>query len=139
MVSLTGRLSAEPRAAARPLPPARLRSRPTQARCTLETISTSRLLVREHDSCYLPFLSLSLLPPPGTAASALFTKTVCELVLRALLGLAVIETTIGNSNPELYKFVQPTTVLEWIRNIVANRNAKDAKSWQEVWLRRRLR
>jgi hypothetical protein len=28
--------------------------------------------------------------------------------------------------------VQPTTVLEWIRNIVANRNAKDAKSWQDV-------
>ena len=35
--------------------------------------------------------------------------------------LVVTETTIGNANPDLWKFVTPETNLYWIRNIVANR------------------
>ena len=31
------------------------------------------------------------------------------------LGLTIIETTIGNSNPELWKLVKPQTLLEGIR------------------------
>ena len=71
---------------------------------------------------FLPFfLSLFLL------LVILFSVWFCKQP-----ALAVIETTIGNSNPALYKYVQPNTVLEWIRNILANRLASDAKTWQEV-------
>ncbi|XP_061527664.1 putative phospholipase B-like 2 [Phycodurus eques] len=49
-------------------------------------------------------------------------------------GLVTLETTIGNSNPALWKFVQPTgTVMEWLRNIVANRLAVTAKAWAELF------
>ncbi|KAF3695837.1 putative phospholipase B-like 2 [Channa argus] len=49
-------------------------------------------------------------------------------------GLVTLETTIGNSNPLLWKFVQPTgTVMEWLRNIVANRLAATGKEWAEIF------
>uniref|UniRef100_A0A3B3HSJ2 Phospholipase B-like n=1 Tax=Oryzias latipes TaxID=8090 RepID=A0A3B3HSJ2_ORYLA len=49
-------------------------------------------------------------------------------------GLVTLETTIGNSNSTLWKFVQPTgTVMEWLRNIVANRLATTAKEWAEIF------
>ncbi|KAJ8005677.1 hypothetical protein DPEC_G00120410 [Dallia pectoralis] len=49
-------------------------------------------------------------------------------------GLVTLETTIGNSNPSLWKFVQPTgTVMEWIRNLVANRLAANGKEWAEIF------
>ncbi|XP_057687528.1 putative phospholipase B-like 2 isoform X1 [Corythoichthys intestinalis] len=49
-------------------------------------------------------------------------------------GLVTLETTIGNNNPALWKFVQPTgTVMEWLRNIVANRLAVTAKAWVELF------
>ncbi|XP_051922855.1 putative phospholipase B-like 2 [Hippocampus zosterae] len=49
-------------------------------------------------------------------------------------GLVTLETTIGNSNPALWKFVQPTgTVMEWLRNTVANRLAVTAKAWAELF------
>ncbi|KAM4616130.1 putative phospholipase B-like 2 [Polymixia lowei] len=49
-------------------------------------------------------------------------------------GLVTLETTIGNSNPSLWKFVQPTgTVMEWLRNIVANRLASTGKEWAEIF------
>ncbi|EGD77775.1 hypothetical protein PTSG_12806 [Salpingoeca rosetta] len=48
-------------------------------------------------------------------------------------GLAVMETTIGNSNPALNKYIVPQTVLEWLRNIVANRLAHDGPSWDKVY------
>lgn len=49
-------------------------------------------------------------------------------------GLAVMETTIGNSNPDLYRrYVKPECVLEWLRNIVANRLAHDGQSWLDVY------
>lgn len=45
-----------------------------------------------------------------------------------------LETTIGNSNPALWKFVQPKgTVMEWLRNIVANRLAATGKEWAEIF------
>jgi hypothetical protein len=44
--------------------------------------------------------------------------------------LAVLETTIGNNNETLYDlYVRPDTVLEWTRNLVANRLAVDGASW----------
>jgi len=50
--------------------------------------------------------------------------------------LAVMETTIGNSNATLYSlYVKPDTVLDWIRNLVANRLATDAPSWASTFSR----
>lgn len=44
--------------------------------------------------------------------------------------LAVLETTIGNNNATLYDlYVKADTVLEWNRNIVANRLANDGETW----------
>ncbi|XP_077456899.1 putative phospholipase B-like 2 [Stigmatopora argus] len=49
-------------------------------------------------------------------------------------GLVTLETTIGNSNHARWKFVQPKrTVMEWLRNIVANRLAVTAKAWAELF------
>ncbi|XP_071369739.1 putative phospholipase B-like 2 [Centroberyx affinis] len=49
-------------------------------------------------------------------------------------GLVTLETTIGNSNPALWKFVQPTgQVMEWLRNIAANRMAATGKQWAEIF------
>ncbi|XP_026634188.1 putative phospholipase B-like 2 isoform X2 [Microtus ochrogaster] len=51
-------------------------------------------------------------------------------------GLVTLETTIGNKNSALWKYVQPQgCVLEWIRNIVANRLAVDGATWAEVFKR----
>ncbi|XP_003461406.1 putative phospholipase B-like 2 [Cavia porcellus] len=51
-------------------------------------------------------------------------------------GLVTLETTIGNRNPALWKYVQPEgCVLEWLRNTVANRLAVDGASWADVFKR----
>lgn len=39
----------------------------------------------------------------------------------------------GNSNPDLNVYVQPNTVLEWIRNTVANRMAASAEEWYQIY------
>ncbi|XP_070812719.1 putative phospholipase B-like 2 [Pituophis catenifer annectens] len=45
-------------------------------------------------------------------------------------GLVSLETTIGNSNSDLWKFITPdNSVLEWLRNIVANRLARTGAEW----------
>ncbi|XP_006877031.1 PREDICTED: putative phospholipase B-like 2 [Chrysochloris asiatica] len=45
-----------------------------------------------------------------------------------------LETTIGNNNPALWKYVQPEgSVLEWVRNIVANRLALDGAMWADIF------
>jgi hypothetical protein len=49
-------------------------------------------------------------------------------------GLAMLETTIGNNNATLYQlFVSPHTVLEWVRNIVANRLAATGAEWVDIY------
>ncbi|XP_051762699.1 putative phospholipase B-like 2 [Ctenopharyngodon idella] len=51
-------------------------------------------------------------------------------------GLVTLETTIGNSNPDLWKFVQPRdAVMEWLRNIVANRLAESGQAWADIFSR----
>jgi len=51
-------------------------------------------------------------------------------------GLAIMETTIGNSNATLWNDVKPKgQVLEWMRNIVANRLATTGKEWTEYFKR----
>lgn len=45
-------------------------------------------------------------------------------------GLVTIETTIGNNNAHLWSFVKPYgSVMEWLRNIVANRLATTGAEW----------
>jgi len=49
-------------------------------------------------------------------------------------GLTVIETTIGNDNDRLWKYVTSQgVVLEWIRNIVANRLATNGQHWADIF------
>lgn len=48
-------------------------------------------------------------------------------------GMVTMETTNGNSNPDLWKFVTTKTVPDWLRNIAANRLAKNGKEWCEVF------
>jgi len=50
-------------------------------------------------------------------------------------GLTVLETTIGNSNPELWQFLSHNTVLEGVRSMVATRLASDGEGWTEVFAR----
>ncbi len=45
--------------------------------------------------------------------------------------LAIIETTIGNSNPVLWQYVTPQTNLYWIRIQVATRLAHGTVDWAE--------
>ncbi|KAM8817028.1 putative phospholipase B-like 2 [Rhynchonycteris naso] len=49
-------------------------------------------------------------------------------------GLVTLETTIGNRNPALWKYVQPRgCVMEWVRNLVANRLAPDGDTWAQIF------
>lgn len=49
-------------------------------------------------------------------------------------GLVAQETTIGNGNSDIWKYVTPTgTVVEAIRNMVANRLATSGKQWAAVF------
>lgn len=49
-------------------------------------------------------------------------------------GLATMETTIGNGNASLWKYVQAKgTILEWQRNILANRLAKNGDQWTKIF------
>jgi hypothetical protein len=45
--------------------------------------------------------------------------------------LAIIETTIGNSNADLWKYVTPKTNLYWIRNLVAHRLSFLGSDWAQ--------
>lgn len=50
--------------------------------------------------------------------------------------MVVQETTIGNSNPELYtKYITPKSVLEWARNTIANRMGDTGARWASVYAR----
>ena len=52
-------------------------------------------------------------------------------------GLAVTETTIGNSNKDLWKFVKPKgQLLEGVRTMVANRLAINGKQWSKLFSKR---
>ncbi|XP_026574449.1 putative phospholipase B-like 2 [Pseudonaja textilis] len=49
-------------------------------------------------------------------------------------GLVSLETTIGNNNNKLWKFIKPdNSVLEWLRNIVANRLARTGAEWATIF------
>jgi hypothetical protein len=47
--------------------------------------------------------------------------------------MAIIETTIGNSNAALWKYVTPQTNLYWVRIVVANRLAFTGPDWAKLF------
>jgi len=50
-------------------------------------------------------------------------------------GMVTQETTIGNSNEDLWKYVTPESVLEWVRTMVANRLAYTGNDWVSIFER----
>ncbi|XP_038075350.1 putative phospholipase B-like 2 [Patiria miniata] len=49
-------------------------------------------------------------------------------------GLVSMETTIGNDNPDLWKYVKSKgTVLEWMRTLLANRLANSVMEWTDIF------
>uniref|UniRef100_A0A6I8SMG5 Phospholipase B-like n=1 Tax=Xenopus tropicalis TaxID=8364 RepID=A0A6I8SMG5_XENTR len=49
-------------------------------------------------------------------------------------GLVTLETTIGNSNDALWKYIKPQdSVMEWLRNIAANRLATGGQEWASIF------
>lgn len=51
----------------------------------------------------------------------------------SIANMAIIETTIGNSNADLWKYVTPETILYWIRISVANRLAYTGPDWARIF------
>ena len=47
--------------------------------------------------------------------------------------LVVMETSIGNSNTDLWKFVTTQTLFYWIRSLVANRLALSGPEWAKLF------
>ncbi|XP_015733653.1 putative phospholipase B-like 2 isoform X7 [Coturnix japonica] len=51
-------------------------------------------------------------------------------------GLVALETTIGNSDKSRWRYLRPQgSVLEWLRNIVANRLARSGAEWASIFQR----
>jgi len=49
-------------------------------------------------------------------------------------GLAVTETTLNILNDQLYNLLDPSsTVFAWVRNLVANRLARNGKEWTDIF------
>lgn len=48
-------------------------------------------------------------------------------------GLATMETTNGNMNSDLWQYVTPESVMEGVRNVVANRLALTAEEWCQIF------
>lgn len=44
-----------------------------------------------------------------------------------------METTIGNNNPDLWKFVVPMSVFENIRAVIVNRLATSGQEWTDMF------
>lgn len=83
---------------------------------------------KEGGANVVPGASMSFSSYPGTLLSG-------DDFYQISSGLVVIETTIGYNNESLASFVVPQTVLEWIRNMVANRLATDGESWSQIFAR----
>ena len=87
----------------------------------------------------LPLVGISGAPVPGriTALSSflgLVHSSDDFYVLSS--GLITLETTIDCANLTLAKqYIRPESVLEWLRNVLANRLAVDGPSWADIFSR----
>ncbi|KAJ7309616.1 hypothetical protein JRQ81_007670 [Phrynocephalus forsythii] len=80
-----------------------------------------------HSDSLIPGYSQSFSSYPGTIFSGDDFYILSS-------GLVSLETTIGNSNSSRWKYLQPQgSVLEWLRNIVANRLAKSGAEWAAIF------
>ncbi|XP_042895278.1 putative phospholipase B-like 2 [Parasteatoda tepidariorum] len=48
-------------------------------------------------------------------------------------GLAVMETSLENTNTTLWQYIRPSTILEFQRTIIANRLAKNGQQWTDIF------
>uniref|UniRef100_A0A8D2JJS9 Phospholipase B-like n=1 Tax=Sciurus vulgaris TaxID=55149 RepID=A0A8D2JJS9_SCIVU len=81
----------------------------------------------QEDAPLVPGNELAFSSYPGTIFS-------CDDFYILGSQLVALETTIGNKNPALWKYVQPEgCVLEWIRNVAANRLALDGATWTDTF------
>ena len=78
-------------------------------------------------SSRVPAVSISFSSYPGHLYSGDDFYTMSS-------GLVSMETTIGNGNATLFqKYLTPNSVLEWQRNMIANRLATTATSWVNLF------
>lgn len=80
-------------------------------------------------------------PSPGSVVllsgyPGLLQYSSDDLYVNAPSGLVTLETTIDNNNASLaQQYASHKVVLEWLRNVLANRLATDGASWAEVFSR----
>ncbi|XP_030074695.1 putative phospholipase B-like 2 [Microcaecilia unicolor] len=104
-----------------------------------DTWNTYQSMLRVIKKYNLPFLSKAEggSPIPGSVqAFSSYPGTIFSgddfYILSS--GLVTLETTNGNNNPALWKYVQPEgSVFEWLRNVVANRLAKGGAEWASIF------
>ena len=83
----------------------------------------------DDESSLVPGYSASFSSYPGVLYSADDFTVLSS-------GLVAMETTIGNSNADLWKYIQPSgQVLEGVRSVAANRLATSGKQWAQVFKR----
>ncbi|XP_064483629.1 putative phospholipase B-like 2 [Ornithodoros turicata] len=96
--------------------------------------SMLRILKKYHFQYHLTFSSESKIPGHTATFSSspgrIFSGDDFYLLSS---GLATMETTIGNGNSSLLKYIVPTSNLEYIRNIVANRLATSGSQWCDIF------
>ncbi|XP_069475333.1 putative phospholipase B-like 2 [Ambystoma mexicanum] len=104
-----------------------------------DTWNTYQSMLRIIKKYTLPFRTVpggSVVVPGNTQSFSSYPGAIfsCDDFYTLSSGLVTLETTIGNSNPALWKFVKPKgTVFEWLRNIVANRLAKNGSEWASIF------
>lgn len=103
---------------------------------TWNTYQSMLRIIKKYTFPFKTSLISNELIPGGTQAFSSYPGSIFSgddfYILSS--GLVTLETTIGNSNPALWDFVRPTgTVMEWLRNIVANRLAATGKEWADLF------
>ena len=87
----------------------------------------------------LPFAGGSPMPGRYTLLSGypgLLQYSSDDLYVNAPSGLVTVETTIDNDNATLaQQYASHAVVLEWLRNVLANRLATDGASWVATFSR----
>ena len=105
---------------------------------THDTWLTYQHMLRIYKRYDLPFKLAPSLPTEVPAANQSFSSYPGKLMsgddfYMLSSGLATMETTNGNMNSDLWKYVTPESVMEGVRNVVANRLALTAEEWCQIF------